>query len=672
MITVNTLVELGLDRDAATTAESILAKTSDKTEAWRRLSKEVLTPTVPFEVHRTLFEETYATWEPGQGPPPVWVPSSEEIQATNLARLMDGDSYESVYRASLDNPESFWRRMLKELGVQARTPFHCVLDLTEGVEHPKWFPGMTLNIAESCFLERDPNSCAIVWQDEGGDISRMSVRELEQYCHHVAQALEASGFEAGDAIAIDMPMTVESVVIYLAVVMAGCAVVSIADSFAPVEIEKRLRIADAKGIFTQDVILRGGKTLPLYERVKEANAPRTIVLPATGALQVSLREGDLSFDDFLATTTGNVVYSPRAGAVTDTTNILFSSGTTGDPKAIPWTHLTPIKAAADGFIHHDIQQGDVVVWPTNLGWMMGPWLIYASLLNGATIGLFQGTPGNRSFGTFVQDVGVTMLGVVPSLVKSWKASGCMDGLDWSSIRCYSSTGEASSPEEMHWLVAQGGYKPVMEYCGGTEIGGGYVTGTQVQPQALSAFSTPAIGCGFLIIDEEGQPTDNGELALLPPMLGSSQTLLNRDHHEVYFEDMPKGPRGEHLRRHGDQVLHLGGGYYRALGRVDDTMNLGGIKTSSAEIERVCNQLDGVLETAAIAVPPAGGGPSQLLLCTVADGPADADALRDGFQQAIRSELNPLFKVARVVLLDSLPRTASNKVMRRVLRREHGG
>jgi acetyl-CoA synthetase len=468
-------------------------------------------------------------------------------------------------------------------------------------------------------------------------------------------------------------MTVESVLVYLGMVLAGCVVVSIADSFAPAEIATRLEIAQAKGIFTQDLILRGGKTLPLYQRVVDANAPKAIVLPAGKDLALPLREQDLSWTAFLEGAQEGPFPTPISGAE-GLTNILFSSGTTGTPKAIGWTHLTPIKAAADGWAHHDIQAGHVVAWPTNLGWMMGPWLIYASLLNGAAIALYEGIPSGRGFCRFVQDAGVTMLGVVPSLVRAWRASDATAGLDWSAIRCFSSTGEASNPEEMHWLMSRAGYKPVIEYCGGTEIGGGYICGTRVQAQAAATFSTPALGVDFLLLNDAGEPCQNGELALLPPMLGSSQRLLKQDHHKVYYEGMPTGPHGEQLRRHGDQMEALPGGFYRALGRVDDTMNLGGIKVSSAEIERACT-MDDLKECAAIAVPPAGGGPSMLVVYAVLEEGVhcEEEALAAHMQKQIRAQLNPLFKVHAVRCIDSLPRTASNKVMRRVLRAQfsHG-
>jgi len=264
----------------------------------------------------------------------------------------------------------------------------------------------------------------------------------------------------------------------------------------------------------------------------------------------------------------------------------------------------------------------------------------------------------------VQDAGVTMLGVVPSLVKAWRLQDVTAGLDWSRIRCFSSTGEASNADDMLWLMARAGYAPVIEYCGGTEIGGGYITGSRMQPQAPSTFSTPAIGCRFVLLDERGQPSDEGEVGLVAPLFGSSQRLLNRDHAAVYFEGMPKGPDGQTLRRHGDRIAHLGGGYYRAQGRADDAMNLGGIKISSAEIERVCTRVAGVHEVAAIAHDPPEGGPSQLVLVVVPEG--DGPSLA-ALQRAIRAELNPLFKVRDVWPIDALPRTASNKVMRRVLR-----
>ena len=254
--------------------------------------------------------------------------------------------------------------------------------------------------------------------------------------------------------------------------------------------------------------------------------------------------------------------------------------------------------------------------------------------------------------------------------RAWSKPGATPvawkGLDWSAIKLFSSTGECSNPDDMRWLMAQAGGKPVIEYCGGTEIGGAYITGTVTRPCVPGAFNTAALGLDFVILDEAGGPAETGELFLLPPSIGLSTTLVNQDHHRIYFADAPKGPRGQTLRRHGDSMEELGGGYWRGRGRADDTMNLGGIKISSAEIEQVLQGLSYVKEVAAIAVTPVDG-PSRLVIYAACTGEPTASSVMAAMQNAIKRDLNPLFKIHDIVLVDALPRTASNKVMRRMMR-----
>jgi acetyl-CoA synthetase len=265
--------------------------------------------------------------------------------------------------------------------------------------------------------------------------------------------------------------------------------------------------------------------------------------------------------------------------------------------------------------------------------------------------------------------------VVPSLVKAWRESNACDGVDWSRVRVYSSTGEASNRRDSLWLMSRNGYRaPVVEYCGGTEIGGGHLTGTVVQDASPSTFSTPALGLDLEILDEAGRSVPEhaeGELYLVPPSIGLSQTLLNRDHDAVYYEGCPPGPDGELLRRHGDQVARLPGGYFRAQGRADDTMNLGGIKVASLEIERVVEDHPAVFEAAAVAVQPDGEGAEKLVIFAVVSDQVESPELRRELARAVATELNPLFKIHDLVILDALPRTASNKLMRRELRAQFG-
>jgi acetyl-CoA synthetase len=242
------------------------------------------------------------------------------------------------------------------------------------------------------------------------------------------------------------------------------------------------------------------------------------------------------------------------------------------------------------------------------------------------------------------------------------------------VRTFSSTGEPSNRRDSLWLMSRTGYRaPVIEYCGGTEIGGGYLTGTVVQPASPATFSTPALGLDLAVLDDSGGPVPEnaeGEVFLVPPSIGLSQTLLNRDHDAVYYRNCPAGPGGQPLRRHGDQVARLPGGSYRAQGRADDTMNLGGIKVSSLELERVVERHPAIFEAAAVAVQPGGEGAESLVVFVVLSSDAGGEELRRELGAMLATQLNPLFKIHDLVVVDRLPRTASNKLMRRELRRRY--
>jgi acetyl-CoA synthetase len=604
-------------------------------------------------------------------PQPIWLPDEQSIQSTHIAGAMKEcgfDSFVAFYEWSVAQPAEFWEYVVGALDIRFDSPTRSILDVSRGPTSPDWLVGAKLNIAESCFSDAT-ETCAVIEGSPDGSIRKFTHSQLRTLSNRVARGLKTHGCQQGDAVAVFLPMTAESVAIYLGIVLSGCTVVSIADSFSADELRSRLYISGAKAVFTVMSVRRGDRQLPVHERVVAADGPTAIVVndpPNQSAAPDDLRPGDLGWLDLLSDDSSDIAVH---SAPDEAMNILFSSGTTGEPKAIVWDHTTPIKAAADGFFHHDIHAGDIVAWPTNLGWMMGPWLIYATLINRGTIALFNGSPGDAAFGQFVQAASVNMLGVVPALVRIWRESGCLNGADWSAIKAFSSTGECSNPDDMRWLSNVAGGRPIIEYCGGTEIGGGYITSTLVQPNLPGMFSTPALGSGLVILDENAKPSDIGEVFLLPPTMGLSRQLINRDHDAVYYFDVPTDHDGRILRRHGDQMQRLSNGYYRALGRADDTMNLGGIKVGTAEIERVVSDTHGIREVAAVAVSSAEGGPSQLIIFAATDGrkSPSPDDLQRQMQTQIKSQLNPLFRIHRVVVVESLPRTASNKIMRRTLR-----
>ena len=642
----------------------------DNEAQWTDFITEVReNPTRPFDLHWSKFQHTFGRRIPADGPPPIWRPQEGEIPSTNLARIMADlgiDNYADLHAWSVNNRSAFWRYVIKRLGIIFAHSPDRILDLTNGVSNPHWLPGAEMNIVDSCF-QALADKTAIVSGKEGlSDLTATTYGELETLVNRFANGLDDHGFAQGDAIGMYMPMTMPCVAAYLGIVRAGCQVVSIADSFSSEEVRTRMEIAGAKVILTVDHYLRAGRNVQLYDKVKKAGIERAIVIE--GEREAELREDDIGWVDFLSTETSftSVTRDPYQPS-----NILFSSGTTGTPKAIPWTHLTPLKCAMDGHFHGDLHPNDIAAWPTNIGWMMGPWLIYASLLNDAAMALYEGAPLGADFARFIEKAGVSFLGVVPSLVRNWRTKGATEGVDWTGIRIFASTGEPSNREDYLWLMSRTGYRaPVIEYLGGTEIGGGHITGSVVQPASPATFTTPALGLDFVILDEKGQPVDEdemGQLYLIPPSIGLSQNLLNKDHEEEYYTGCPTGPNGEILRRHGDTIARLPQGFFRAQGRSDDTMNLGGIKVSSLELERILDTHDSVYESAAVAVQPGGEGAESLVIFAVLKEAIECTALQGELQTLIGKRLNPLFRIHDLIIVDSLPRTASNKMMRRELR-----
>ncbi len=638
-------------------------------EAWHLITKHNVIQHYSFNIQLFFFNLCFPNWQDHPETAAAWLPEKEYLSQTHLFQFMtelDISDVKQFHTWTTKSYEKFWAYMLTKLNIVFKKNPEKICDLTEGIESPLWLKGASLNIVDSCFTAPS-DAIALIYPDRES-FSTLSYDELNALSNRIANSLIKQGIKSGEKIAIAMPMNQYAIAIYLGIIKMGGIVVSIADSFSSQEMETRMAITHTKIIFTQDVMFWCGKKHPLYEKVKNTSATQVIVLSCEQSLQVPLRETDLAWQDFLVDETN---YQSLPCTPMQACNILFSSGTTSEPKAIVWNHTTAIKAASDAFLHQDINPYDRLAWPTNLGWMMGPWLIFAALINQACIVLYPEAPKDRHFGEFIQETKVTMLGVVPTLVASWRQTHCMEKLDWRCIKLFSSTGECSNAEDMLYLMSLAGYKPIIEYCGGTEIGGAYLTSTLIQKNYPSLFSTPAMGIDISILDERGLETNEGEVAIIPPSMGLSTQLLNADHHQIYYANMPKTKEGFILRRHGDQIKKLKNGYFCILGRVDDTMNLGGIKISAAEIERALVGISDIKECAAIAISPSGNGPSQLVIYAATDTKLEKNEIRKIMQQRINTHLNPLFKIHDVVFVAELPKTASNKIMRRLLRKQYG-
>jgi acetyl-CoA synthetase len=645
-----------------------LSSAEGQEAAWRKLLAGPLSARrAAFAAYEEAFKRTYARRNVERdGPPLAWFPRSHEAAGSHAGRWMirhNAKTFADFHAWTAGDREAFWSEFLQEIRFPSDKKISPIRAPGSSVTRPDWLPGTPFNIAEIC-LRAAPSQRAIVYGREGtDDLTVWTYARLRETVDAVANGLDRLGLGENDRIALYLPMTPESVAIYLGILKSGRVAVGIADASAAPDVEKRCRLSGAKLVFTMDAYLRDGKELKVYEKAKAANAPRAVVLPAEhGGQATSLRAEDLPWNRFLAPGTKAVA---RARSAKHEANILFSSGTTKDPKAIVWTHATPIKCLVDSYFHQDVHTDDVLAWPTSFGWMMGPWLTFASLGHGATMALFNGSPLGAAFGRFIEATKATMLGVVPKIVKAWRVAGTMEPFDWSSIRRFSSTGETSDPDDMLYLMWLAGTKPVIEYCGGTEIGGGYVTGTMVQPASPATFTTASVGLDFLVVDEGGAATSRGEVAIVPPSFGLSNDILNYDHEKEYFAGFHRTADGTPLRRHGDQLERLGRGYIRHHGRMDDMINLNGVKTSVEELRAVINHHPAIYDSKPIAVDVEGKG--QLVVYAVPKDKARIETdelqseLRLGFSKLIKERLNPLLsQIHDVVLVAELPQAGPGK------------
>ena len=576
---------------------------------------------------------------------PVWLPDQSHIEASNLRKIMDKvglQKFTDFHKWSVDHCDDFWSYIIQELKIPFEEQPTNIRGNLQDNTHPQWLPSAKLNIAAAC-LQGEDEKIAIIVGDESGNRVSLSYAELRLKVQSVAHFFN-SKYPKGTRVTIYMPLSLEASVIYLGLIYGGLVPVLVAESFSKEELYKRMSIAQSTTVVTIKDYQYNQKTIPLLDKIQG------IDVSILQAEEVMAHRGSMS--------------AIAVDRYTEST-ILFSSGTTGTPKAIPWTHLTPIKCASDGYLHHDIHPVDVVTWTTGMGWMMAPWLIFASLINSATLLLFKGAPTHPAFIDFMNQEKVTILGVIPSVVRSWRSQNIAS---FESIRLWTSTGEPSNFEDYLYLMSLTDYRsPIIEYCGGTEIGGGYITGTIVQPCMPSAFTTPALGVDFHLLDQNSWDTTEGEVFIIPPSLGLSEHLLNKSHDEEYHQDNPDY-KGRITRKHGDRLAKVQTGdgfYYISKGRADDAMNIGGIKISPVEIENIIIELEAV-QSCAVVSHSKDDAPELLYVFAVLND-TNINAVKEQINQSIKWRLNPLFRVHDLISIDTLPVTASGKVMRRVLR-----
>jgi acetyl-CoA synthetase len=608
----------------------------------------------------------------------AWQPAAARYAASGLARIsaaMGAEDYPALLQRIAADPEAYWRTALAELDLDWSVPFDDVWDLERGIAWPCWFPGARFNwtvTALDRWLERDPERIAVTWEGDAGDSRTLTWQELAAMTARIANGLHALGVGTGDTIGIFLPMCPETVALTLACGRIGAVYVPLFSGYGADAIVTRLENCAASILVTVDGFTRRGKVIDTKAIADAALAQlpgvqTCIVLerigggPMTPGRDISWTEAfDRQPDRFDVVDT----------AADDPCMILYTSGTTGRPKGAVHIHAGfPVKATHDLAYCFDLNESDVLFWYTDLGWMMGPWLICGGLMRGATIVLYEGTPDYPDPGhlwSIIARHRVTHFGVAPTAIRALMPHGDapVRRHDLSSLRVLGSTGETWNPSPWWWYFEVVGERrcPIVNYSGGTETSGGIVSGFPGLPIAPASFTGPVPGMVADVVDEAGQPIrgDVGELVVRAPWVGMTNGFLGEPerYEETYWS------RFADTWVHGDFAEIDDAGFWYIRGRSDDTINVAGKRIGPSEIESACVAHGTVREAAAIAVPHALKGDVVVVFAIAKPGEApDAEMLRRHIGERLGGSLRP----ERVVLVDDLPRTRNAKIMRRTIR-----
>jgi acetyl-CoA synthetase len=608
----------------------------------------------------------------------TWHPSADAWATTRVGRF--GSEHgctdlDELRDRSIDDPVWFWDAVVEHLGIPFAAPYTEVLDDSDGIPWARWFTGGLTNLADACvdrWAEATPEAEAIVWEGEEGATRTWTFAQLRAQADGLAHLLERRGVTAGDTVGIYLPMVPETAAAVMAVAKLGAVFVPVFSGYGAEAVRVRLEDAGAKALVTADAFPRRGKPVPVLATALEAagDTPTIVVVDRLGT--------DVAYDDRVLAwpKPASARFPTRAVDSEHTLFLAYTSGTTGRPKGVVHVHGGwTVKVAEEGAFQTDIGPGDRVFWLTDLGWIMGPWLLTAGLGNGATVLLYDGAPdhpGPDRLWSFAAAHRASHCGVSPTLVRALMAHGdaAPAGHDLSQLRVLASTGEPWNEDPWLWYAEQigGGRCPVINISGGTEVGACFLSPHPVQPISPMSLGGPSLGMAVDVFDDEGKPVRGvvGELVCTKPWPGMTRGLRNDPERylDTYWSRWPD------VWVHGDwaSIDEVDGRTEWFLhGRSDDTIKVAGKRLGPAEVESALVSHPAVVEAAAVGLPDELKGEQLWGYAVLAPGTDGDEELRTALVDLVAAQLGKSFRPAGVRFVRSLPKTRSAKVVRRVVR-----
>lgn len=613
----------------------------------------------------------------------VWNPTTDYIDNANVTRLARRhgiDDIGELRRRSTTDPEWYWDAVISDLAIPFPTPYRTVLDTSAGIEFPEWFSGGTFNVVDACltrWLDEYGDQTALIHEAEDQSVATLTFAELADQVALAAAGLAALGVGTGDAVAIYLPMVPQAVVSCYAIAGIGAVLVPLFSGFAAPAIASRLNDADVKAVIVADGTLRRGREVRMGAELATAlpdcpTVQSVITVDNRGSASDLAWAGvkSVSWDELVSPSQEPFRFTPFSAS--QTLMLGYTSGTTGKPKGAVHTHAGfTVKVASEVAYAFDVSGDSVFCWVTDMGWIMGPLATFGTHANGACLLLYEGSPDvpdDYRLWDLVARHRVSMLGVSPTLVRALK-SGDVEQIktrDLSSVHVLGSTGEPWDPPSYDWLAAEvfGKRVPVINFSGGTEVGGSFLCPYPVEPIQSCSLGGPSLGMDVDVVDDSGNPLRGaiGELVCRRPWPAMTRGVWKdrQRYLDAYWSTFPG------MWRHGDYALIDESGQWFIRGRSDDVMNIAGKRLAPAEVESVLTTHPAVAEAAVVGVPDSAKGEAVWAFWVPRAG-ADTNGVSDELRKRVADGLGKPFAPAKVWIVPALPKTRSAKILRRAVR-----
>lgn len=612
----------------------------------------------------------------------AWRPTPDDLARSRTAEFMamhDIDSFDDLVRRSTDDIEWFWAAAIDYLGIPFSTPYSTLLDTSAGIAHSRWFDGGSINLSDVCvdrWASSDPDRLALIAEREDGSQHSYTFAELLETVERAAGALHEAGARKGATVAVYLPMSAEAIVSMLAIARIGAVFVPVFSGYGAEAVSARLASAAPSVVITADGYRRRGAMVAMKETADEAIdlagvSPQTLVVAYADRSDTPFVEGrDRPWAPALASADRRAA-EPTASE--DPVLLAYTSGTTGKPKGV--VHVQgglSVKLAVEGAFQFEVRPDDRVMWMTDMGWIMGPWMVVAGLANGASIACFDGAPDYPTPARtweLVESLGITVLGISPTLIRALQPHGAelAARADLSTLRAFGSTGETWNPDPWWWLFRDiGGSRcPIINISGGTEIGACFLSANILQGIKPTSLGGPSLGMVLDVYGPDGSPLrgEVGELVCTKPWPAMTRGFWGADDRylSTYWNRWPD------TWVHGDWASIDDDGFWYLHGRSDDTLNVAGKRIGPAEIESAVIAHPTAVMAAAIGIPDPVKG-EAIAVYVVPTGDADrSDDLAATLSKAVADRLGKSFRPKVIRFVDDLPRTRSAKIMRRVIR-----